>query len=75
MLTTCQLSVFSAPARYRAVKIVRSSFEMVLRTIKHIVIYPGSGPSLEHVLQGASRELEKFAWLRGKWILYPLLEG
>jgi hypothetical protein len=31
----------------RVVKIVRSSFEMVLRTIKHTMIYPGSGPSLE----------------------------
>jgi hypothetical protein len=31
----------------RVVKIVRSSSEVVLRTIKHTVIYLGSGPSLE----------------------------
>jgi hypothetical protein len=43
----CQLLVFLAPARYRVVKITRSSSEMVLRTMKHIVIYPGLGTSLE----------------------------
>jgi hypothetical protein len=42
-----QLSVFSAPARYWVVKIVCSSSEVVLQTTKHIVIYPGSDPSLE----------------------------
>jgi hypothetical protein len=31
----------------RVVKIARSSFEVVLQTTKHMVIYPGSGPSLE----------------------------
>jgi hypothetical protein len=30
-----------APARYREVKIVCSSSEMVLQTMKHIVINPG----------------------------------
>jgi hypothetical protein len=37
--------------------------------MKHIVIYPGSGPYIqwfdiedEQVLQGVSRELEKFTW-------------
>jgi hypothetical protein len=43
----CQLSVFSAPAKYRVVKIMCSSIEMVLRTIEHNMIYPGSGASLE----------------------------
>jgi hypothetical protein len=31
----------------RVVKITHSSFEVVLRTTKHTMIYPGSGPSLE----------------------------
>jgi hypothetical protein len=31
----------------RVVKIVRSSSEMVLRTTKHTMINPSSGPSLE----------------------------
>jgi hypothetical protein len=31
----------------RVVKITCSTFEMVLRTTKHTMIYPGSGPSLE----------------------------
>jgi hypothetical protein len=67
------MSVFSAPAKYGVVKIARSSSEAVLRTMKHTVIYPSSGPSLElttkwfdiedeHVLQGVSRVLEKFTW-------------
>jgi hypothetical protein len=41
------LSVFIAPARYRVVKITRSDSELVLRTTKHMVIYPGLDPSLE----------------------------
>jgi hypothetical protein len=41
------LSVFSAPARHRVVKIVRSCSEVVLRTTKYIIFYHGSGPSLE----------------------------
>jgi hypothetical protein len=39
--------VFSAPARYMVVNITRSCSEVVLRTIKHTMVYPGSGPSLE----------------------------
>jgi aromatic ring-opening dioxygenase LigB subunit len=39
--------VFFALARYRVVKIARSSYEVVLRTTKHMVIYPGSGPLIE----------------------------
>jgi hypothetical protein len=42
-----RLSVFSEPAKYRVVKIVRSSSEMILRTMKHTVIYPSSDLSLE----------------------------
>jgi hypothetical protein len=41
------LMVFSALTKYRVVKITRSSFEVVLRTMKHTMIYPSSGPSLE----------------------------
>jgi hypothetical protein len=36
-----------APARYRVVKITRSSSEVVLWTIKHTMIYPDLGPTLE----------------------------
>jgi hypothetical protein len=43
----CQLSAFLAPARNRVVKIARSSSDMVLQTIEHTMIYPGSGPSSE----------------------------
>jgi hypothetical protein len=39
--------VFFASARYRVVKIARSSFEVVLRTTEDTVIYHGSVPSLE----------------------------
>jgi hypothetical protein len=42
---TLQLMVFSAPANYGVVRITRSSCEEVLLTIKHTMIYPGSGPS------------------------------
>jgi hypothetical protein len=34
-------------SKNKMVKITRSNSEVVLRTIKHIMIYPGSGPSLE----------------------------
>jgi hypothetical protein len=34
----------------RVVKIAHSSFEMVLRTTKHTMIYPGLGPSLEVIV-------------------------
>jgi hypothetical protein len=44
---THQLSMFFTPVRCRVVKIVRSCYEVVLRTIKHTIIYPGLGPSLE----------------------------
>jgi hypothetical protein len=40
------ISVF-ASARYKVVKIAHSCSEMVLRTTKHTMIYPGSDPSLE----------------------------
>jgi hypothetical protein len=43
----CHMSVFFTPTRYKEVKIACSSFEVVLQTIKHTVIYPDSGPSLE----------------------------
>jgi hypothetical protein len=38
---------FSAPTNYGVVKIIRFSFEVVLRTMKHTMIYSGSGPSSE----------------------------
>jgi hypothetical protein len=38
---------FFAPARYKVVKIRHSCFEVVLQTIKHTMVYPDSGPSLE----------------------------
>jgi hypothetical protein len=38
---------FFAPARYNMVKIACSYPEVVLRTIKHTMVYSGSGPSLE----------------------------
>jgi hypothetical protein len=39
--------MFFAPARYMMLKIMCSSAEVVLRTTKHTVSYPGSEPSLE----------------------------
>jgi hypothetical protein len=39
--------VFSAPVKYRVVKIAHSSFKVVLQIIKYTMIYSGSGPSLE----------------------------
>jgi hypothetical protein len=39
--------VLFAMARYRVVKIAYSYSEVVLRTTKHTMVYPGSGPSLE----------------------------
>jgi hypothetical protein len=41
--------IFS-PARYRVVKITRFSFEVVLRIMKHTVIYPDSDPSLKIIV-------------------------
>jgi hypothetical protein len=40
-----QLLVYSALANYRVVKIAHSSSEVVLRTMKHTMIYLGSSPS------------------------------
>jgi hypothetical protein len=66
-----QLSVFSTPTNYRVVKIVRSSSEVVLQTMKHTMIYPGLGNSpmfnglvlkMNRCYKGVSRELKKFAW-------------
>jgi hypothetical protein len=42
-----QLSMFFAPARYMVVKIVHSYSDVVSRTTKHTMVYPGSAPSLE----------------------------
>jgi hypothetical protein len=44
-----QLSVFFTPVKYEVVKIAHSSFKVVLRTIKHIMIYPYPGPSSEAI--------------------------
>jgi hypothetical protein len=41
------LSVFAALTKYRVVKIACFSSEVVLQTMKHTIIYLGSGPSLE----------------------------
>jgi hypothetical protein len=42
-----RMSRFFAPARYMMVKIMHSNFEVVLQTMKHAVIYLGSGPFSE----------------------------
>jgi hypothetical protein len=42
-----QLSVFFCTSKNMVVKITHSSSKMVLRTIKHTMIYPDSGPSSE----------------------------
>jgi hypothetical protein len=41
------VGVFCTGERYRVVKITHSSFEVVLLTTKHTMIYPDSDPSLE----------------------------
>jgi hypothetical protein len=41
----CQLSVFSSPANYGAVKIAHSISEVVLPAMKHTMIYHAFGPS------------------------------
>jgi hypothetical protein len=41
------VGVFFAPARYMVVKIARFSSEVVLQTIKHMMIYPSLDPSLK----------------------------
>jgi hypothetical protein len=40
------------------VKITRSNSEVVLRTIKHMIIYPGSGPSLEVIALHLAIDIE-----------------
>jgi hypothetical protein len=59
-------------ARYQVVKIAHSCYEVVLRTTKYTLVYPGSGPSLEVTTSsglilkmnsgynGVSKELKKF---------------
>jgi hypothetical protein len=42
-----KMLAFFALAKYRVVKITCSSSKVVLRTTKHTVIYPSSGPSSE----------------------------
>jgi hypothetical protein len=41
------MSVFLALANYGVLKITRSSSEVILRIMKHNMIYPISGPSSE----------------------------
>jgi hypothetical protein len=41
------VSVFSAPAKYRVVKIACSSFKVVLWIMKRAMNYPSLDPSLE----------------------------
>jgi hypothetical protein len=43
---------FFAP-RYRVIKIMHSYSEVVLRTTKHTMVYPDSGPSLEVIALGS----------------------
>jgi hypothetical protein len=45
-LRPCVIGVFCTDKNI-VVKIMHSSYEMVLRTTKHTMIYPSSGPSLE----------------------------
>jgi hypothetical protein len=67
-MVTISVGVFCT-GKSRVFKIAHSSFEVVLRTTKHTVIYPGSCPSLEVIAlylvlnrcyKGVSREFEKF---------------
>jgi hypothetical protein len=48
--TVLDLSVFFAPVRYRVIKIIGSYFEVVLRTTKYTMVYPGSCPSLKVIV-------------------------
>jgi hypothetical protein len=43
------LSVFCT-GKNRVVKIAHSSFEMILQTTKHAMIYPSLGPSIEVIV-------------------------
>jgi hypothetical protein len=45
-----QLSVFSVPVNYEVVKIAHFSSEIVLRTMKHTMIYLSSVPSFEVIV-------------------------
>jgi hypothetical protein len=47
MVGTCPVVDIFCTGKNRVVKIMHSSFKMVLRTMKYTMIYPGSGPSLE----------------------------
>jgi hypothetical protein len=70
------------------VKITRSNSEVVLRTIKHMIIYPGSGPSLEvialhlaidiedeQMLQRGEQRAREVHVVKGEMDLVPLPEG
>jgi hypothetical protein len=83
--TTNKLSVLSAPANYGVVKIVCSSSEVVLWTMKHTMIYPSLGPFSEVialysvvwywrwtcVTKGWAESSRSSHGERGKWISYP----
>jgi hypothetical protein len=65
-MVTISVSVFCT-GKSRVFKITHFSFEVVLRTTKHTVIYPSSCPSLEVITlylvlnrcyKGVSRELK-----------------
>jgi hypothetical protein len=47
MVGMCPVVDIFCTGKNRVVKIMHSSFKMVLRTMKYTMIYPGSGPSLE----------------------------
>jgi hypothetical protein len=50
MLCHCFFLYVFYTGKNRVVKILRFSSEMVLRTTKHIMIYPGSGPSSDVIV-------------------------
>jgi hypothetical protein len=58
MMKRIYLSVFFALVRYMVVKITCFSSEMVLQIMKHIVMYPTSGPSSEVIA------LQPVVWYR-----------
>jgi hypothetical protein len=66
------MSVFSALANYRLIKIMHSSFEAVLQTMKHTIIYPGSGSYVqlfdiedEQVLQRGEKRAREVHMVKG----------
>jgi hypothetical protein len=93
VLGTTRVATFVAAAlgtsaKCRVVKITRSNSEVLLRTTKHTMIYPDSGPSSEVIAPcpaiwywrwtGVSRGEQRARdvhVVRGIWILYPLPEG